>query len=107
MTLSEVQTKLETTGLPVAYHSFTEEEVKEKGIKLPFICWLNPRDNNFSADGVVYSTSHEITVELYEEYRDDNTERTVEAVLSDIYYTKSIEYIESEKMYEVIYEFEV
>lgn len=107
MTLKDVQTILETTRLPVAYNSFTEEDIKAKGITLPFICWLNTGEDNFAADNKAYYGSHKIAVELYEEYRDETTEGKVETALQDIFYTKQMTYIDDEKMYEIIYEFEV
>lgn len=107
MELTEVQDFLSATGFPVAYGYFTEEEVAEKNIRLPFITWLHPFDNHMSADGVVYYAAHHISCELYEEYRDEQTENAVEHVLENLYYTKSIDYIDSEKMYKITYEFEV
>lgn len=107
MTLQEIQQLLESTGLPVAYRVFTEEEVKEKNITLPFITWLNDRDNNFAADDAVYFAAHSVDVELYEEYRSAEYEAAVEAALSGIFYTKNVQYIDAEKMYEVIYSMEV
>ena len=51
MTLGEFKELLETTGLPVAYYSFPENEAPS----LPFICYISPGTDNFSADGVVPS----------------------------------------------------
>ena len=48
MTLAEFGELLDKTGLPVAYRSFNG-----KTPQLPYICYLNPYDNNFSADGKV------------------------------------------------------
>lgn len=107
MTLSEVQTMLEGTGLPVAYNSFTEDEIKQNNIKLPFICWLNISDNNFGADNKVYHTAHHVQIELYEEYRDAVNEGKVETALADRFFTKNETYIDDQKMYEIIYEIEV
>ena len=107
MTKAEIQSLIEASGIPTAYNFFTEEEVKTKGINLPFITWLNPFDNNMGADGVVYYSAHHIECELYEEYRDDTTEGKVEEALANLYYTKTVDYIDSEKMYKITYEFEV
>ena len=59
LSVSEFKELLETTKLPVAHLSFPEEEAP----MLPFICLLNPEDNNFAADGVVYFSSHKMIVE--------------------------------------------
>lgn len=103
MTLSEFQSILESTQLPVAYRCFTEDEITKQNIKLPFIVWVNDSDNNFSADNAVHFSSHNIRVELYEKYRDATTETKVENALANFYYKKDIVYIDTEKCFEVIY----
>lgn len=107
MTLTEFQTLLETTGLPVAYGRFTEEYIAQEGVTLPFIVWMNESDDNFGADNVVHYVAHGIRIELYEEIRDPVTEGKVEAALKDIYYTKDAVYVEDERVYEIIYQTEV
>ncbi len=103
MTLSEVTELLKKTGLPVAYESFPENEAPS----LPFICYINPEDNNFAADGKVYHSSKVIHVELYTEKRDLEIEKAVEAVLSAFFYEKTAIYLDDEKCYEILYELEV
>lgn len=107
MKLNEVQTMLESTGFPTAYNAFTEEEVASKGITLPFITWMNDSDDSMGADNRVYYKAHHIQAELYEEYRDEEAEAKIETALADIYYNKIVAYVESEKMYQITYEFEV
>ena len=41
---------LEETGVPFAYDHFAEGESPDP----PFICYLLPQSDNFSADGKVY-----------------------------------------------------
>ena len=41
---------MEETGLPFAYDHFEEGEAAEP----PFVCYLLPQSNHFSADGKVY-----------------------------------------------------
>ena len=103
MTLSEMAELLKRTGLPVAYESFPEGEAPP----LPFICYTNPEDNNFAADGTVYHSSKVIHVELYTERRDLEIEKAVEAVLSAFFYEKTAIYLDDEKCYEILYELEV
>ena len=50
MTLEELAGMLEKTGLPFAYDHFAEGESPDP----PFICYLLPGSDNFSADGRVY-----------------------------------------------------
>lgn len=103
MTFEDVKNLLEGTGLPVAYRVFPENNAPE----LPFICYLSPGTNNFAADDTVYLEIDQITVELYTQYRDPETEGKVEAALSSFVWDKDINYIDSERCYQIIYEIEV
>ena len=73
----------------------------------PFICYLLPGSNNFSADGKVYHKINEVHIELYTDLKDLAVEQQVEDVLDEyeIFYNKSEVWIESEKLYEVLYTF--
>ena len=95
---------VEEMGLPFAYHHFAEGESPEP----PFVCYLLPGSNNFSADGKVYYKINEVHIELYTDWKDLAVEQGVEAVLDEhgIFYNKSEVWIESEKLYEVLYTFE-
>lgn len=89
--------------IPFAYHHFAEGESPEP----PFICYLLPGSDNFSADGRVYYKINEVHIELYTDLKDLAVEQKVEDVLDGhgIYYNKSETWIESEKLYEVLYTF--
>lgn len=92
-------------GLPNAYHHFAEGESPEP----PFLIYLLPASDNFSADGRVYFKANEVHIEIYTDYKSPKTEKKVEAVLDEhgIFYNKSEVFIESEKLYEVLYIFEM
>lgn len=92
------------TGLPVAYNAFTEKEVAEKDIKLPFICYRNDFDENMPADNSVYFSNHHFVIELYEKYKSKDTEGLLENVLREYYYTKTESYINDEACYMITYE---
>ena len=49
MTHNEIVEMLEETNLPIAYDHFAEGESPDP----PFICFLFPGSDNFSADGRV------------------------------------------------------
>ena len=102
--MEELLQMLEEMGLPFAYHHFAEGESPEP----PFICYLLPGSNNFSADGKVYCKINEVHIELYTDWKDLAVEQDVEAVLDEhgVFYNKSEVWIESEKLYEVLYMFE-
>lgn len=105
MTLEEIGNMLDETGLPVAYDHYAEGESPDP----PFLVFLLPGSNHFGADGKVYRKITELDIELYTDYKDPDTEALLEDVLEahDIYYTKDETYIESERLYEVIYSMEV
>lgn len=96
---------LTESGLPFAYDHFAEGESPEP----PFICYLLPGSDNFSADGRAYFKINEVRVELYTDYKDLALEKKLEDVLDahGIFYGKSETWIESEKLYEVLYSFEM
>ncbi len=103
--MEKIATVLEKIGLPFAYDHFAEGESPNP----PFICYLIPNSDNFSADGRVYYKINEIHIELYTDCKDWSAEQRIEAVLDQhgIFYEKSETWIESENFYEVLYTFEM
>ena len=67
-----------------------------------------PNSDNFAADGVVYFPITEIDIELYTDKKDPETEKKLEDLLtgSGIFFEKTETFIDSEKLYEVLYLFE-
>ena len=57
---------LKSTGFPYAYDHFAEGEAPDP----PFLCYLLPGSDNFSADGKVYYRISEVRVELYTDQKD-------------------------------------
>ena len=96
---------LEETGIPFAYDHFAEGESPDP----PFICYLLPQSDNFSADGKVYLKVSSVNIELYTDSKDLSVEQKLEAVMDaySIFYDKTEVWIESEKLYEVLYSFEM
>lgn len=92
-------------GIPFAYDHFAEGESPDP----PFICYLLPGSDNFAADGRVYFKINEVRMEVYTDFKDITLENKVEAVLDghEIFYNKSETWIQSEKLYEVMYSFEM
>lgn len=105
MTEREVFQMIESIGFPTAYHHFEEGQEPEK----PYLVYLYPGTNNFAADGTVYQGINRLDIELYTERKELESEKRVEAVLKEhgFFYEKTETYLESEKMYEVLYEMEV
>ncbi len=101
--LKEIETLLSTTGLPVAYRCFPENEVPP----LPYICYMNPYDNNFAADGQVYVEVNHLQVELYTKMKQPAIEEKVKKALSDFFWERTENYLDSEECYQIIFELEV
>lgn len=91
--------------IPSAYDHFAEGESPSP----PFITYLLPGSDNFSADGQVYFKIDEAHIELYTDAKDPEVEQSVEAVLDQhgVFYEKTEVWIESELLYEVLYSFEL
>lgn len=102
--MDDVLSILAEIGLPFAYHHFAEGESPAP----PFICYLTPGSDNFAADGKVYYKIDEYHIELYTDRKDPELEDSVEAVLDGhgVFYDKSEVWIESERLYEVMYSFQ-
>ena len=96
---------LNNIGVPYAYDHFAEGEAPDP----PLVCYLLPGSDNFSADGKVYYRISEVRVELYTDFKDLASEQKIEDALdaAEIFYNKTETWIDSEKLYEVLYSFEM
>lgn len=105
MTLAQVNTLVESIGLPCSYYQFSKDTAKPP----PFICWYCPSNDDFLADNTNYSEILNLTIELYTDSKDFDQEAAVEAVLKQngLVYSRQEEYIDAEKMYLVTFYTEV
>lgn len=105
MTHGDVLKMVKEMGLPYAYDHFVEGEA----VKPPFLVFLYPKAANFAADGVAFFKINQLDIEIYTDLKRPDLEERVEAVLlkHGIFYGKSEVWIETEKLYEVLYEMEV
>lgn len=94
---------LKSTGLEVAYHHFN------KPPSLPYIVYLQTGSDNFGADNKVYQKINNYQIELYSDYKNPETEQVLEDTLDNngIFYDKFEDYIESEKLYMVVYQIQI
>jgi hypothetical protein len=97
MLLTDLLTKLESTGMPVAYSFFREPQDP------PFLVYFEPYTNNFQADDHVYRVRPRYQVELYTQYKDPKAEENVEDVLHDLNWDKTETFIDSEELFQVVY----
>lgn len=105
MTKERIEEILAETGIPFAYHHFTEENAVDP----PFIVYLNDESSNFYADGVVYAVISSINIELYTDEKDHKLEEKIENIFKEynVAWEKEEIYIESKQMYEILYQMEV
>lgn len=105
MNKADVPVMLAKTGIPFAYDHYAEGEAVEP----PFLVYRYPRSANFAADGIAYYKKDRLDLELYTDKKDLEMEERVEAVLDEhgFFYSRSETWIDTEKMYEVLYEMEV
>ncbi|PGK02539.1 hypothetical protein CN892_27305 [Bacillus anthracis] len=105
MTLGELTKILEATGYPVAYSHFTATP-NNPVLAPPYICFLVDGSANLMADNKVYHKINDLNIELYTIKKDLIAESKLEKVLDDhdISYESYGTFIESEKLFQKIYE---
>jgi len=93
-------TLLKTTDIPVAYHHFKTPPSP------PYIVYLFAYSSNFGADNKVYKETPNYQVELYTTKKDPGSEKLIEDLFdaNDIYWDKTETYLESEGLFQVLYE---
>lgn len=103
--MDELLSIVKAIGFPSAYDHFAEGESPDP----PFLCFLTANSDNFSADGKVYVKIMEVHLELYTDRKDPEAEQKVEDTLDqyEMVYDKTETWIDTEKLYEVLYTFEM
>lgn len=101
MTFREVSTMIQGIGLPYSYYQFNNNT----GIAPPFICYFYTGSNDMLADDTNYQKIETLTIELYSDAKDFDNEAAVENALNNagLVYAREETYIDSEKLYEVIF----
>lgn len=104
MTHKQAAQMIVSIGLPYSYYQFEEGTNQAT----PFICYFYPNRNDLIADDSNYAKVEHLVVELYTDKKDFEQESKVEEVLtaSGLVYTKDEASLDSERMYEVVYETE-
>ena len=105
MTTQEVKTMLASTNIPTAYYQFDNDSGQEP----PFICFFYSGSQDLMADNSNYQKIEHLIVELYTAQKDFETEAALEAVLAEsgMSWSRNETYIDSERLYEVVYEMDV
>ena len=105
MTYDDIANMINSTRIENAYYQYPEGEAPE----LPYILFYYPQRDDFQADDKNYAKVPQLNIELYTKEKDFVTEKVIEDLLeaNGLTYDKEEQYIESEKMYEVLYTMEV
>lgn len=105
MTHKQVAQMVASIGIPYAYYQFPDGT----GQQPPFICFFYPNNNDVLADNSNYQKVEHLAIELYTDNKDFALEASVEAVLNlnGLVYTRDEEYLNNERMFEVVYETDV
>ena len=103
MELKELVKILQKLNIPIAYHHFTTSQ------KPPYLVYKVTSTNNFIADNKVYEKIRKVDIELYTENKSEELEKKLEAILceNEMAFEMFETYIESENVYQVIYEISI
>lgn len=102
MTQKELLELLKRSGLPVAYHHFEVKDAK----KPPYIIFVCTGKDGIKADDRTYYSFRDYDIGLYTDKKNTALEKKIEALFdsAEIDYDCTESYIDSEKLFEVIYE---
>ena len=105
MTPQEVNSMVESVGIPSAYYQFADDT----GQQPPFICFFYGNNNDVTADNINYVRVERLYIELYTDQKDFALEAKVEKTLNDhdIVFAKSEDYIDTERMHVTVYESDI
>lgn len=106
--MQEIYTALKATGYPVAYSHFVETPNNPLP-EPPYITYLFSYSSDMMADNVNYAEISNFQVELYTNKKDLAAESKVQDKLKELGlpYTKTETWIDSEKLFQVIYEIQL
>lgn len=105
MTQAELYQALKSIGLPVAYHHF--EGTDQNPVPAPpYIVYLFSYSSDFMADNTNYAEISNFQIELYTIKKDLQSEALAQNKLKalELPYSKVETYLDTEKLYQVIYE---
>ena len=105
MTTQEISAMIDEMGYSNAYYQWPVS----KAPALPYVLFYYPNRADFHADGKIYKKISALNIEFYSDNKDFDGENKIEAVLDEygLIYAKNESYIDSEKMFLVLYETEV
>jgi hypothetical protein len=105
MTQAQLYQALKSIGFPIVYHHF--EGTDQNPVPAPpYIVYLFAYSSDLIADNINYAEISNFQVELYTTKKDLQSEALVQNKLKELElpYSKIETYLDTEKMYQVIYE---
>lgn len=92
----------ENIKIPYSHYDFDRE------VEPPHLMSTESESDNFGADNKVYFKQSNARLELTTDYRDKKLEKRIESeILLDIYWEKIVTYIQSEKVWNISYFFNI
>ena len=92
----------ENIKIPYSHYDFDREVVP------PHLMSTEIDSDNFLADNIVYLEKCNARLELTTDYRDRKLEKRIqEEILKNIIYNKEVAYVQSEKVWNISYFFEI
>lgn len=103
MILDSLKSQLDRLNIPIAYSHF------EETTHPPFCTYKVEREDNITADGKTAITVFSTRVDLCTEHRNFTLENELEVIFAEnsITFEKTILWIDSEKMFQITYDFEM
>jgi len=101
MTTQEVNTMIESVGIPYAYYQFADDTKQQP----PFICFFYGDSTDLAADNTNYARIERLYIELYTDEKDFALESQIEQLLNanELVFSKEQTYLDDERMHETIY----
>lgn len=105
MTLAELYNVLASTGLPVAYNAFPEDQAPA----LPVITYNVAYTENFAASNMVYAKIRHIDIHLYTAVKDETTEAKLEQALNgaNLVWNYTEAFSNEQRAFHLVYEVEI
>ena len=105
MTYEEIKAGLAAAGFPLVYYQWPINQAPA----LPYVVYYYPNRSDDPADNVNYGLITALNVELYTKEKSFTDEAEMEDALTamGLVWEKTETYLDSEQMYEVLYESEV
>lgn len=105
MKIKDFKQQLDTLGIPIAYRQWGKGEEPS----LPYILYYRDESNDFIADNKNYFESNQMSLELYSQTKDFELEEHINELLKNLKIPYKIYEgnLDTENMYEVLYEFTI